>query len=92
MTRRRTLLLAVAMLSVSLTGLTRESLRAITIAEPLPDRLSDREYWNLVTTMSEPDGEFRSDNLLSNEIFLQYVIPELVRSARPNSTCDAKPR
>jgi hypothetical protein len=81
---RRALLLAVVMLSVSLTGLTRESLRAVTFGEPLPDRLNDRDYWNLITTMSEPDGEFRSDNLLSNEIFLQYVIPDLVRGAKPN--------
>src|SRR5204863_3788638 len=26
---------------------------------------------------------FRSDNLLSNEIFFQYVIPDLVRTAKP---------
>jgi hypothetical protein len=84
LTSRRALLLAVAILLVSVTGLTRDSLRAVAFGEPLPDRLSDRDYWNLVTTMSEPDGEFRSDNLLSNEIFLQYVIPDLIRGARQN--------
>jgi hypothetical protein len=86
LTRRRVLFLAVAILSVSLTGLTPDALRAIAVtsAEPLPERLSDRDYWNLVTTLSEPDGEFRSDNLLSNEIFLQYVIPELMRGAKAN--------
>lgn len=84
MTKRRTFLLVVAILSVSLTGLTPHPLRAVSLVEPLPDRLSDRDYWNLITTLSEPDGEFRSDNLLSNEIFLQYVIPELMKNAKAN--------
>ena len=48
-----------------------------------PSRLTDREFWTLVTEMSEPDGSFRSDNLVSNEIKFQWVIPELVRRARP---------
>jgi hypothetical protein len=69
-------------LSVALTGVTLGSLKAV--APSLPDRLTDREYWDLVTDFSEPNGEFRSDNLLSNEIFLQYVIPELARPARMN--------
>jgi len=33
--------------------------------------------------MSEADGIFRSDNLLSNELNFQYVIPELVGGAQP---------
>lgn len=49
----------------------------------LPDRLSDSEFWKLVTDLSEPGGSFRSDNLLSNEIWLQYVIPELLDAAKP---------
>src|SRR5262245_20264385 len=44
-------------------------------AATLPDRLTDKEFWELTTQMSEPNGSFRSDNLLSNEIWLQYVIP-----------------
>src|SRR5213078_1615202 len=47
----------------------------------LPDRLSDKEFWTLVSDLSEPGGSFRSDNLLSNEVWLQYVIPELLRTA-----------
>ena len=50
----------------------------------LPDKLTDQEYWTLVSELSEPDGEFRSDNLLSNELYLQHVIPELLRTAEPN--------
>jgi hypothetical protein len=82
MTRRRALLLVVAVLAVAFTGLTPDSARAV--APSLPERLSDRDFWSLITEFSEPDGEFRSDNLLSNEIFLQHVIPDLVRMVRPN--------
>jgi hypothetical protein len=49
----------------------------------LPDRLSDAEFWKLIGDLSEPGGHFRSDNLLSNEVWLQYVIPELLDAARP---------
>jgi hypothetical protein len=53
-----------------------------TAAQSLPTRLSDQEFWKLVTDFSEPDGQFRSDNLLSNEVWLQYVIPDLMKSAK----------
>jgi len=46
----------------------------------LPAHLTDQEFWSLVTEVSEPGGTFRSENLLSNELRLQYVIPELVRN------------
>jgi hypothetical protein len=49
----------------------------------LPDRLTNQEFWTLVTSASEPDGNFRSDNLVSNEIKFQWVIPELLRRVRP---------
>jgi len=49
----------------------------------LPDRLTNQEFWTLMTSLSEPDGHFRSDNLVSNEIKFQWVIPDLVRRARP---------
>ncbi len=45
--------------------------------------MSDAEFWKLVTDLSEPGGSFRSDNLLSNEVWLQYVIPELIDVAKP---------
>jgi len=82
MTRRRSLLLFAAILSLSLTGVAPSV--PWQTAATLPDKLSDDAYWALVSELSEPDGEFRSDNLLSNEIFLQYVIPELVRTSKPN--------
>jgi hypothetical protein len=52
-------------------------------AQEIPARLADTTYWRLVTEFSEPSGNFPSDNLLSNETSLQYVIPELVRSTKP---------
>jgi hypothetical protein len=50
-------------------------------ADTLPDRLSNAEYWKLIEGLSEPGGYFRSDNLLSNELWFQWVIPELVSRA-----------
>ena len=50
--------------------------------ERLPQRLSDQEFWKISIESSEPDGTFRSDNLLSNEIGFPYVLAEVVRSAK----------
>src|SRR6516162_2676914 len=46
-------------------------------AQTLPSQLSDQEFWKLSSESSEADGTFRSDNLLSNESYFQYVIPRL---------------
>src|SRR4051812_21326200 len=46
-------------------------------ADTLPARLSDEEFWKISSESSEPDGTFRSDNLLSNESYFQFVIPKL---------------
>jgi hypothetical protein len=43
----------------------------------VPSRLADSTYWRMITEMSEPDGYFRSDNLVGNEVSLQWVIPTL---------------
>ena len=48
----------------------------------LPDRLTDQEFWKLIDSVSEPNGFFRSDNLLSNETGFQWVIPPLLKSPR----------
>jgi hypothetical protein len=55
---------------------------ALVAADLLPARLSDQEYWKLVTDFSEPNGFFRSDNLLSNESYFQQVIPTLLSGAK----------
>ncbi len=44
----------------------------------LPSRLTDREFWQLSLDASEPNGYFRSDNLTSNELGFEHVIPELL--------------
>jgi hypothetical protein len=49
----------------------------------LPDRLSDRAFWDLSAGLSEPGGYFRSDNLVSNEHTFQYVIPALLEQIKP---------
>jgi hypothetical protein len=46
-------------------------------ADTLPGRLTDREFWRLSEELSEPNGYFRSDNLLSNEIFYPEVLDDL---------------
>lgn len=52
-------------------------------AEPFPSRLTDRQFWELVSDFSEPDGNFRSDNLLSNEIWFQQALGALSNATRP---------
>jgi hypothetical protein len=55
------------------------------MTEALPNRLDDRAFWTLVTEFSEPGGQFRSDNLVSNEMVFQHVIPALQQSVTPMS-------
>ena len=44
----------------------------------LPDRLSDAEFWNLVSDISEPGGFFRiTDNFTSNELEVGRVFTML---------------
>ena len=59
------------------------TLAAPALAQSVPARLSDEEFWRMVTEMSEPGGFFRSDNFVSNETTFQYVIPELQRQTSP---------
>ena len=84
MTRRR--LVIVAALSLVLSASSPGGWPFVQVhaaVTSLPDRLHDRDFWNLVSKMSEPDGYFRSDNLLSNEIAFPHVIPDLIRAAKP---------
>jgi len=48
-----------------------------TAPDTLPSRLSDKEFWTMVTEFSEAGGYFRSDNFLSNESGYQTVVPLL---------------
>ena len=51
--------------------------------DTLPIRLTDQEFWRMTEEFSEAGGYFRSDNLLSNEMWMQSVIPELVQRTKP---------
>jgi hypothetical protein len=42
-----------------------------------PGRISDDEFWRMISEFSEPSGAFSSDNFLSNESAFQEVIPRL---------------
>ena len=77
-------LLVTAALCVSLFGAGFLAVRAQVVPDTLPAELGDREFWSLITESSEPDGFFRSDNLVSNERTFQEVIPELKKRALAN--------
>jgi hypothetical protein len=48
-----------------------------------PQSLSDAEFWEFFSTMSEPGGSFVSENFVSNETSFQDVIPSLQRTLTP---------
>src|SRR5882672_6764033 len=50
----------------------------------MADSLTDREFWQFFTTMSEESGTFPSENFVSNEKTYQHVIPALQRRLTPN--------
>ena len=49
----------------------------------IPDRLADTTFWRMMNDFSEPWGIFRSENFVSNETSLQWVIPELQAKIKP---------
>jgi len=70
-------LLPTLLLIGSLTG------RAGQAPPGLPERLTDQEFWSLTESLSEPNGSFQSDNLLSNEIVFARMVPDLIASTKP---------
>lgn len=79
LTRRRLLLVASAVLIACLGAL--PFVQGARVPETLPARIDDAAFWALSARLSEPNGSFRSDNILSNERRLQHVIPDLTRTA-----------
>jgi len=61
-------------------------------AGTLPDRLTDQEFWNLVSGFSEQDGYFPYENFLSNEVSYQQVIPRLVKLTKPRGAISGSRR
>ncbi len=81
MIRNRLSPLAVLALVVGLT-LVSGAPRTYAAADTLPARLTDQEFWKLSQDLSEENGYFRSDNLLSNEISYPEVMGPLLQRAR----------
>ena len=52
--------------------------------EGLPSSIPDAEFWSLSERLSEPNGTFRSDNLLSNEMTLSQVAMLLADRVKPS--------
>jgi hypothetical protein len=82
MMRYRRLLLAILVLAVGFAAASVR-LRVRAADERLPVRLADGDFWRLTEEFSEPNGYFRSDNLLSNEVYFQYVIRDLIQRTEP---------
>jgi hypothetical protein len=80
MKTRRRFAFAAFLLLVQLAGFS-----AVRAAETIPTQLTDQEFWKLSSEFSEIDGTFRSDNLLSNESYFQYVIPQLNATLKPGN-------
>jgi hypothetical protein len=57
-----------------------------TLAQPALTPLTDAEFWRLATDLSEPDGTFHSENLVSNEQRFQEIIPALIKAVVPGRT------
>jgi hypothetical protein len=86
--RRRAVWAAALVLLIAPAAGARPPARVALLAGPveLPDRLTDREFWGLSTSASEPGGYFRNENitnLTSNEVLFQHVIPDLVSRTKP---------
>jgi hypothetical protein len=74
-TRRRFIHLSALLLAITIL--------ALPAAGQLPARLTDQEFWKLVTDYSESDGTFHSENLVSNELRFQTIVPALMQRVVP---------
>src|SRR5262245_49156021 len=78
--KRAFLVVASLILTITFSGL---PFLPVAHAQSIPAKLTDEEFWKLSAESSEPDGTFRSDNLLSNEIWFQYVLADLTKVSKP---------
>src|SRR5579862_6118016 len=56
------------------------------VMRAVPERLTDQEFWKIVTDSSEPGGYFRAadiTNLTSNETMYGYVLTDLANRTKP---------
>jgi hypothetical protein len=56
---------------------------ALSVPDTLPGEIGNEQFWKIVEDFSEPNGYFRSENLLSNESGLQDVIPKVKARVPP---------
>ncbi len=49
----------------------------------LPAELSDKDFWQLIVDVSEPDGHFEDENFVSNELGYQRVMQRLQGAGQP---------
>lgn len=63
-------------------GLALGTPRAAPADATLPASLSDPDFWRFVNEHSEQSGSFPRENLTSNEMWFQYVIPDLLARAK----------
>jgi hypothetical protein len=80
--RRGLLVVALLATSAGATGACAQGASGAS-AQDVPARLADSTFWRLMNEYSEPWGTFRSENFVSNETALQWVIPKLVRRVPP---------
>ncbi len=79
----RTLRLSVTFAAVLALCVGLFSRPAVQAFREVPSQLTDSELWKLSQDLSEPNGSFRSDNLLSNEMGFQTIIPDLKKIVKP---------
>ena len=51
----------------------------------VPTTLSNEDFWRLTQELSEPDGFFLSDNLVSDELLYRDVVPTIADEGRRRS-------
>jgi hypothetical protein len=54
------------------------------VPQSLPAKISDKEYWKMISDFSERNGRFNSENFVSNEIGYQKIIPVLKSRVQTN--------
>jgi hypothetical protein len=60
-------------------------LSQVRAAESLPLQLADEEFWKIISSFSEPDGTFPSENFVSNERSYQQIFGQLAEGRQPAS-------
>ena len=82
MRSHRLVFVASLLLTMAVAGSTPRVTTTLALVD-LPERLTDQEFWQLSAELSEPNGQFQSDNLLSNEMVFQRIVPDLIARTKP---------